>query len=428
MVSQPAARTPALRVGRAFVAGVLAIVSFAGCDVGERGDAVPLQIEGSAAPQPWTRYPTWSQTNWEKFNTLVKLATPPAPKPNQLRTTAGEIKGDPEKGRKLSFDRSRGGSCLICHVMGTASDEQPGNFGPDLSEIGKAGRTDEFLFNYIYDARVYNPQAEMPPWGAHGFFSEEEIKDIVAFLKTLKEPAKFRSRLDDPNLRPMPVEDRDNLDPFTNPAINALELGKELFARRGAKGAACATCHAKPEETLKTWAAHMPKYEPRLDKMLGVEEFVARHGVVTTGDRLLMQSSENLALSIYLRSLANSVETKVDITGKGAKEAFKRGEALARRKIGQLNYACVDCHTEDHGAKKWVRGQYLTLMRGQTPHFPTWRTSQEQIWDIRKRFQWCGVAIRANELPPDHAAYGDLELYLTSFSNGLPINVPGIRH
>ena len=50
------------------------------------------------------------------------------------------------------------------------------------------------------------------------------------------------------------------------------------------------------------------------------------------------------------------------------------------------------------------------------------------IWDIRQRFQWCQVNIRADELPPDAKEYGDLELYLASQNEGLKLSVPGIRH
>ena len=69
----------------------------------------------------------------------------------------------------------------------------------------------------------------MPPWGKHGFYTEAEIRDMVAFLKTLKTPAKFANPLDDPEKRPMPVEDRDALDPFVNPAAERIEAGAALF-------------------------------------------------------------------------------------------------------------------------------------------------------------------------------------------------------
>jgi len=61
-------------------------------------------------------------------------------------------------------------------------------------------------------------------------------------------------------------------------------------------------------------------------------------------------------------------------------------------------------------------------------HFPTYRTSRGEIWDINKRFQWCNVSVRANELPPYAPEYGDLEIYLATLNNGRILSVPGLRH
>jgi sulfur-oxidizing protein SoxA len=390
--------------------------------------AVPLATDGDAAARPWRRYHEWPQRDSAKFNTLAALASPPAP--TAPRKLAAPVAGDAANGAKLVADRGRGGSCLACHVMGPAgSADLPGNLGPDLSEIGKAGRADEWLFNYVYDARVYNPETLMPPWGTNGIFNDAEIGDIVAFLKSLTAPAAFRSGLDDPSKRPPPVERRDNLDGMINPAMWAVEdKAPALWTLPGPAGPACATCHGEPAQAFKTWAAGMPRWEPRLGKVLGVEEFVTRHAKATTGHNWPMASAENEALAVYLRFLANGSTINVDAQSAPAKAAYERGAALSARKVGQLNFACVDCHGADRGAHKWIRGQWLAQMRGALDHFPTWRTSQQAIWDIRKRFQWCQVAVWANELPPDAKEYGDLELYLTAQSNGLTLSVPGIRH
>jgi sulfur-oxidizing protein SoxA len=313
--------------------------------------------------------------------------------------------------------------------MGSAGKaDLPGNVGPDLSEIGNAGRDDEWLFNYVYDARVYNADTVMPPWGAHGLFNDEEIGHMVAFLKTLKAPARFPTALDDPAKRPPPVENRDNLDPFVNEAMTAIDRAEALYAAKGPSGSSCNTCHTDAKSEFNTWAAHMPKWEPRLGKVLGIEEFVTRHAKATTGAVWLMQSDENLAMAVYLRNLANGVTLAVDTSGVDAKAALERGRKLTTIRLGQLNFSCVDCHSADKGGLKWIRGQWLGEQRGQLDHFPTWRTSLLQIWDIRKRFQWCQVNIRANELPPDAKEYGDLELFLASVNAGLKMNVPGIRH
>jgi sulfur-oxidizing protein SoxA len=385
----------------------------------------PLVTTGSAAPTPWKRYADWPQRDYSAFNSLVKLASPPPPK--EPRKLPGPITGDAANGQKLVADRTRGGSCLACHVMGSAGNaDLPGNVGPDLSEIGNAGREDEWLFNYVNDARVYNPETVMPPWGTNQLFNDQEIGDIVAFLKTLKSPAKFRAEMDDPSKRPDPVEKRDNLDPTENPGMWAVDTGQDLFKKRTSSGFSCATCHDKPDTQLKTWAASMPKWEPRLNKVLGVEEFVFRHAKATTGAEWLMQSTENTAMSVYLHNLANDAPIKVDITSAGAKEAYERGKGLAERKLGQTNFACTDCHGKV--ANHWIRGQWLAEQKGQYDHFPTWRTSLQAIWDIRKRFQWCQVNIRADELPPDAKEYGDLELFLAAQSEGRKLSVPGIRN
>jgi len=383
---------------------------------------------GDAAARPWVRYGGWPTRDTAQFNTLAATqVSPPAPK--EPRKLVRPVTGDASNGEKLVADRTRGGSCLACHVMGRAGDaDLPGNVGPDLSEIGNAGRDDEWLWNYVYDARAYNPATVMPPWGTHRLFDDKEIGDIVAFLKTLKSPARFKTEVDDPAKRHAPVETRDNLDPTTNPAMWAVDKGEELYKRREASGFSCATCHGDAGPRFKSWAAAMPKWEPRFDKVIGIEEFVFRHAKATTGATWLMQSDENIAMAVYLRNVANGQEMTVDVASPGAKEAFERGRALAEVKIGALNFSCRDCHDPARGGLKWIRGQWLAEQKGQLDHFPTWRTSLNQIWDIRKRFQWCGVAIWANELPPDAKQYGDLELYLASVNAGQKLNVPGIRH
>lgn len=385
-------------------------------------DPAPLAVESPAAAEPWQRYGDWPKGKWPNFSTLRDSKSPPAPKPDTLREIGGLTAGDAEKGAKLAFDRSRGGGCVACHVMGPKTPEMPGNVGPDLSTVGTLGYDDRHLFNMVYDARVYNPDTVMPPWGTHALFTDAEIMDIVAFLKTLTSPAVFKTEIDDPAKRPVPKETRDNLDVFTNPGADEIDTGKALFAET------CARCHQAPETAFKTWAATMPRFEPRLDKALGIEEFIARHAAATTDERFLMQTAPNTSLAIYLRALANGTPIEVKPQGPAAEAALERGRQLTERKIGQLNFACTDCHHPDKGGNKWIRGQWLGENKGQLPHFPTWRTSRNEIWDIRKRFQWCGVAIRADELPPDAKEYGDLELYLATVNNGLKLNVPGIRH
>ncbi|TXT24056.1 MAG: Cytochrome c [Gallionellaceae bacterium] len=391
----------------------------------EKTRMAPLELEKPASAAPWVRYKGWPSEMWNEYSTLAVAVPSTLSDPIKFD---GPITGDPKNGEKLAFDRSRGGGCVACHVMGNPIPPLPGNTGPDLSEYASWGRSDEFTFNYIYDHRKIKPDSMMQPWGAHKLYSANEIKDMVAFLKTQKSPAKFKDNLENPNTRPVPVETRDNFDPFLNEAMAAVEKGKGLFSKEGAGKKSCASCHTDPGSAFKAWAASMPKHEPRLNKVIGVEEFVTRHARATTGEEYLMQSGGNLALSIYLRFLANGQPINVNTASAEHKQAIKRGTALLNRKIGQLDMSCADCHTAERGANKWIRGQWLGEFRGQIDHFPTWRTSRSEIWDITKRLQWCNVSVRANELWPGAPEYGDIELTISALNNGMKLSVPGIRH
>src|SRR6516162_2255527 len=120
------------------------------------GAAPPPLATGDASARPWKRYPGWPTRDSAKFNTLANPNVSP-PAPNEPRKLPKPLAGDPAIGAKLVADRTRGGSCLACHVMGQAGNaDMPGNVGPDLSEIGNAGLKDEELFNFVYDARVYH--------------------------------------------------------------------------------------------------------------------------------------------------------------------------------------------------------------------------------------------------------------------------------
>ena len=354
------------------------------------------------------------------YNSLPRLdvAPPPPKEPVKMEN----VVGDAAKGLEIS---KRRGHCMTCHVMGEKSD-QAGNLGPDISQIATY-RDDTWLYNYLSDPRVYNPLSAMPPWGTNKLLNEAEMKDIVAFMKTLKAPAVLPNpTLDDPNLRPVPVETRDNLDPTENPGMFSVDEGKALFAKVGPSGKSCASCHEKPEQAFKTWAASMPKWEPRMNKVMVIEEFVARHAKATTGADLLMETQPNIDMAVYLRYLANGMPIQVDLESPEAKAALERGKKLTTVKVGQQNFTCNDCH--ETGANRWVRGQYLAAYKGAYAHFPTFRTSQGAVWDFPRRLQWCNVAVRANELMPDAPEYGELTLFIAGQNQGIPLNVPGIRH
>jgi L-cysteine S-thiosulfotransferase len=373
----------------------------------------------SGVPQDWSAFRTYGYDDARPAPPVSKIPLPAA-------------KGDPAQGRRLFLSRAKG-PCTGCHLIPGDDVWPAGNIGADLSTYGDRNLPDEFVFTVIYDARNFFPITTMPPWGATGVFTAEEIAHLVAFLKTLKGPAPPEK---DPNRNPetraKPVGFGDNLDPTNNPAVLLAEEVAGLWQRKGAAGKACADCHAGgPQGSMKGAATRYPKYVKAYQRVMSLEDHLAAHAPDATGSPLPAQSAENLNLTMLIKMQSNGMPVQMDLASPEAKAAFERGRASFFKKVGQRNHACADCHTKGsgRGADKFLGGRLLAdAEAGVTKHFPLWRTSQGAVWDMRRRMQWCMMPLGMNMLPADAVEYAELELYLTSFDQGKPMSVPGIRH
>lgn len=86
------------------------------------------------------------------------------------------------EGKKLALDRKKG-NCLACHIMGDG--EQPGNIGPPLIVMKARFPDKDSLKAQISDPRTKNPNSMMPPFGAHGILSDDEISKITEYIYSL---------------------------------------------------------------------------------------------------------------------------------------------------------------------------------------------------------------------------------------------------
>jgi sulfur-oxidizing protein SoxA len=426
-------------------AALISLGLMAGCAGGDRAAAT------TAPPPPWTsraiaeargefktnpagervavRYRGWTTQDFGQFRTYAYDDRRPPPPVMRAAMPAG-VTGNPKEGRKLFQSRSLG-PCTGCHLVPGEDVWPAGNVGPDLSTIGDRGLPDDYLYMVVSDARVIYPQTSMPPWGTISVLKPDQIVHIVAYLQTLKGPTPPESSQErDPNTRSRPVGYGDNLDPTNNPAVLRAETAEALWAQKGPSGRACAECHAGgPAKAMKGVATRYPKYLAKHSRVMAIEDFLAVHGPETTGAPFMTESAQNLDMAMLIKMASNGMPVQVDLKSAHAKAALERGKASFFRRVGQRNHACADCHAPEKGAHKFLGGRFLgNVEHGLTRHFPTWRTSQADVWDVRKRFQWCMTPLGTNMLAADAVEYAELELYLTSFDNGKPLSVPGIRH
>jgi len=238
-----------------------------------------------------------------------------------------------------------------------------------------------------------------------------------------------------PNVSPEEYEKRYNkaFGEFTkkmaeegNPADMLLDEGKELFHKvDGTQGRSCASCHGQNGEKLKGAATTYPKYDPGLK---GIKTFAMQINICREkhmgAKPLKYDSPEQLALEIYTKSLSNGMPINVSIDGP-ARPFYEAGKKFYYTRMGQWNFSCALCHIKYAG--HMLRVNLLSVNRNHADHWPSYRLEWAGTGSLQKRIQGCVKNMRAKTSELHSEEYRNVELYLTHQSNGLPIQVPGLR-
>lgn len=84
-----------------------------------------------------------------------------------------------------------GGSCYNCHQL-SAEQTSHGTLGVSLLGFGKkhgySADAQKYAYGKIYNAKAYNLCSHMPRFGSTGTLTEQQIKDLVAYLMDPKSP------------------------------------------------------------------------------------------------------------------------------------------------------------------------------------------------------------------------------------------------
>ena len=77
-----------------------------------------------------------------------------------------------------------GGNCYACHQL--APDEVAyGTLGPSLIGYGARGQSEamlQYTWTKLWDTHAYNLCSHMPRFGAQGILTEQQLKDVMAYL------------------------------------------------------------------------------------------------------------------------------------------------------------------------------------------------------------------------------------------------------
>jgi sulfur-oxidizing protein SoxX len=99
----------------------------------------------------------------------------------------GETIAKTGTGLQSSDDPSvpNGGNCYACHQM-AAEEVAYGTLGLSLAEYGKLRGSSEPILKYtwtrLWNAHAFNPCSHMPRFGDAGILTEQQLKDVMAYL------------------------------------------------------------------------------------------------------------------------------------------------------------------------------------------------------------------------------------------------------
>ena len=91
-------------------------------------------------------------------------------------------------GRGLQYsdspDEPNGGNCYACHQL-DPREVAYGTIGPSLTGYGARGQSEvvlQYTWTKLWDTHAYNVCSHMPRFGAQGILTEQQLKDVMAYL------------------------------------------------------------------------------------------------------------------------------------------------------------------------------------------------------------------------------------------------------
>jgi sulfur-oxidizing protein SoxA len=209
-------------------------------------------------------------------------------------------------------------------------------------------------------------------------------------------------------------------DDTLNPAMLWVQDGEQRFQ------ADCAVCHGSgsaPAMSLRGAAARHPAWDATLGKPLTlagrINQCRVRHVKVPP---LAPESEGLLALEAFVALQSRGLPIAPDRTP--ALQPFvAQGEALYRRRIGQLDFSCAQCHDDNAGRR--LAGALIP--QAHPTGYPLYRLEWQGLGSLQRRLRNCMTGVRAEPYGYGGDEYTMIELYLKQRAAGMAMESPAVR-
>jgi sulfur-oxidizing protein SoxA len=213
-------------------------------------------------------------------------------------------------------------------------------------------------------------------------------------------------------------------DDTANPAMLFVQAGAAAWAEKsGAAGKSCADCHGDAAVSMKGVAARYPAVASVLDRPVDLE---GRINLCRTAHQqapaLANEGNDVLALSAFVALQSRDLPIAPPDDPKLA-ALRAQGADLYKRRQGQLNLSCANCHDDNAGRK--LAG--ATIPQAHPTGYPIYRLEWQALGSLKRRLRNCVVGMRAEPWAYDATEYLALEAYLMERARGMPMDAPGVR-
>jgi sulfur-oxidizing protein SoxA len=213
-------------------------------------------------------------------------------------------------------------------------------------------------------------------------------------------------------------------DDTANPGMLWVLDGEKLWnTKAGAAGKACADCHNDARASMKGAAARYPAFDKALGRPVNLEQRINLcRSQQQQASPLPYESRDLLALTAFVAQQSRGVAIEAAADPQLAPFVAK-GRELFMQRQGQLNLGCTNCH--DDNWDKRLAGSAIT--QGYPTGYPLYRLEWQSLGSLQRRLRACITGIRAQ--PYDYGApeLVELELYLMSRAQGMPVETPAVR-
>lgn len=213
-------------------------------------------------------------------------------------------------------------------------------------------------------------------------------------------------------------------DDAANPGMLWVLEGETLWQRREGNAApSCADCHGEARAGMRGVAVRYPRIDPAVGRPLNLEQRInACRTIRQQAPSFGYESRELLALTAYvaIQSRGLPIEVAMDETTRRFIEA---GGEIYRRRQGQLDLACSQCHDDNWGRR--LGGNVIP--QAHPTGYPLYRLEWQNLGSLQRRLRGCMASLRTQPFDYGSEELVNLELYLMWRARGMPWEFPAVR-